>query len=73
MLLEACKGSPVKKFIYASSSSVYGDTEDLPMREDSIPSPVSPYGVSKLAGEHLCYLYYKNFGVPAVSLRYFTF
>lgn len=72
MLLEACKGSPVKKFVYASSSSVYGDTKDLPMTESSLPCPISPYGVSKLAAEHLCWLYYKNFGVPAVSLRYFT-
>lgn len=72
MLLEACRESPVQRFIYASSSSVYGDTEDIPMRENSAPRPVSPYGVSKLAGEHLCYLYYKNFGIPTVSLRYFT-
>ena len=71
-LLEACRQSRVKKFVYASSSSVYGDTKDLPMRESSLPCPVSPYGVSKLAAEHLCWLYYKNFGVPAVSLRYFT-
>jgi UDP-glucose 4-epimerase len=72
MLLEACKGRPIKKFVYASSSSVYGDTTDLPMRESSLPGPVSPYGVSKLAAEHLCWLYFKNFGVPTVSLRYFT-
>ncbi|MBW2647208.1 MAG: GDP-mannose 4,6-dehydratase [Deltaproteobacteria bacterium] len=72
MLLEAAKKSPVKKFVYASSSSVYGDTTDLPMRESSVTRPVSPYGVSKMAAEHLCYLYYKNFGVPTVSLRYFT-
>ncbi|HID30186.1 MAG TPA: NAD-dependent epimerase/dehydratase family protein [Desulfobacterales bacterium] len=72
MLLEACRESPVNKFIYASSSSVYGDTEDLPMRETSLPRPVSPYGVSKLAAEHLCWLYFKNFGIPTVSLRYFT-
>lgn len=72
MLLEACREKPVRKFMYASSSSVYGDTEDLPMREDSVPRPVSPYGVSKLAAEHLCYLYHKNFGIPTVSLRYFT-
>ena len=72
MLLEACRESAVKKFIYASSSSVYGDTEDLPMRETSLPHPVSPYGVSKLAAEHLCWLYFKNFGIPTVSLRYFT-
>lgn len=72
MLLEACKVRPVKKFVYASSSSIYGDTTDLPMCESSLPCPVSPYGVSKLAAEHLCCLYYKNFGVPTVSLRYFT-
>ena len=72
MLLEACRESPVKKFVYASSSSVYGDTKDLPMRESSLPCPVSPYGVSKLAAEHLCWLYFKNFGIPTVSLRYFT-
>lgn len=72
MLLEACKTAPVKKFVYASSSSVYGDTEDLPMREDGKTRPVSPYGVSKLAAEHLCYLYWKAFALPAVSLRFFT-
>jgi len=72
MLLEACKESPVEKFIYASSSSVYGDTKDLPMRESSLPCPVSPYGVSKLAAEHLSCLYHRNFAIPAVSLRYFT-
>jgi len=72
MLLEACKDRPIKKFVYASSSSVYGDTTDLPMRETSLPAPVSPYGVSKLAAEHLCQLYFKNFSVPTVSLRYFT-
>jgi len=72
-LLEAAKGSSrLKKFVYASSSSVYGDTDQLPMQEDNRLQPVSPYGVSKLAGENLAYLYYKNFKVPAVSLRYFT-
>ncbi|MFN2378418.1 MAG: NAD-dependent epimerase/dehydratase family protein, partial [Candidatus Binatia bacterium] len=71
-LLEACRGGSLAKFVYASSSSVYGDTEDLPMRETSMPRPVSPYGVSKLAAEHLVWLYWKNFGLPTVSLRYFT-
>lgn len=71
-LLEACKRKKIKKFVYASSSSVYGDTEDLPMREEGRTRPVSPYGVSKLAGEHLSYLYWKSFAVPTVSLRYFT-
>jgi nucleoside-diphosphate-sugar epimerase len=72
MLLEACRGGKVKKVVYASSSSVYGDTDDLPMREEGFTRPVSPYGVSKLAAEHLCYLYWKGFGVPTVSLRFFT-
>jgi nucleoside-diphosphate-sugar epimerase len=71
-LLEACRGIGLRKFVYASSSSVYGDTNDLPMREASATRPVSPYGVTKLAGEHLTWLYWKNYGVPTVSLRYFT-
>ena len=71
-LLEACKGMRIKKFMYASSSSVYGDSEDLPLREDSSLKPVSPYGVTKLSGEYLSYSYWKNFNVPVVSLRYFT-
>jgi UDP-glucose 4-epimerase len=70
-LLEFYKDLSIKKFVYASSSSVYGDTE-LPMKENSLLKPVSPYGVTKLAGENLCYLYYKNYGVPTISLRYFT-
>jgi len=72
VLLEACVGTPVERVVYASSSSVYGDAAGLPMREDVVPQPVSPYGVSKLAAEQLCHLYHANFGVPAVSLRYFT-
>jgi UDP-glucose 4-epimerase len=71
-LLEAASKRNITKFIYASSSSVYGDTPGLPMREDSPLCPVSPYGVTKLAAEHLCKLYYRNFGVPVVILRYFT-
>jgi UDP-glucose 4-epimerase len=70
-LLEWYKDKPLTKFVYASSSSVYGDAP-LPMREDMRPEPVSPYGVTKLAAEHLCYLYWKNYGVPTVSLRYFS-
>jgi UDP-glucose 4-epimerase len=58
--------------VYSSSSSVYGDDVPLPMREDALPKPVSPYGVTKLAAEQLCYLYHVNEGVPTVSLRYFT-
>ena len=70
-LLEFYKSKHLKRFIYSSSSSVYGDAP-LPMREDTLTKPVSPYGVTKLAAEHLCYLYWKNFSVPTVSLRYFT-
>ena len=70
-LLEFYKDRAIKKFVYASSSSVYGDAK-LPMNEDSLLKPVSPYGVTKLAGENLCYLYWKNYNVPTVSLRYFT-
>ena len=70
-LLEYYKDGKIKKFVYASSSSVYGDAE-LPMKEDNVLKPVSPYGVTKLAGENLCYLYWKNYNVPTVSLRYFT-
>jgi nucleoside-diphosphate-sugar epimerase len=62
----------VRKVIYASSSSVYGDAGPMPMRESGPTAPHSPYGVTKLAAEHLCELYRKNFGVPTVSLRYFT-
>lgn len=72
LLLEACVGRPVERIVYASSSSVYGDHVAIPMREDALPQPVSPYGVSKLAAEQLCYLYFVNHGVPTVSLRYFT-
>jgi nucleoside-diphosphate-sugar epimerase len=71
-LLEACVGLPIERVVYASSSSVYGDEVGMPMREDATVQPVSPYGVTKLAAEHLCHLYYVNHGVPAVSLRYFT-
>lgn len=72
VLLEACVGRPLERLVYSSSSSVYGDLVAMPMREDALPQPVSPYGVTKLAAEQLCYLYFVNFGVPTVSLRYFT-
>jgi UDP-glucose 4-epimerase len=71
-LLEACVGLPLQRFVYASSSSLYGDNVPLPMREDALPQPVSPYGVTKLAAEQLGYLYFVNHGVPATALRYFT-
>ena len=71
-LLEALKGRTLHRFVYASSSSIYGDAQDLPVREETLPQPISPYGVTKLAAEHLCRLYHTNFGLPTVSLRYFT-
>jgi nucleoside-diphosphate-sugar epimerase len=71
-LLEACKEGPLQRFIYASSSSVYGDTTVYPTSEETLPRPLSPYGVTKLAAEHLCHLYFQNHGIPVVSLRYFT-
>ncbi len=73
LLLETVKGSArLQRLVFASSSSVYGQTEDLPLREDSLPCPYSPYGVTKLAAEHLCSLYHANYEVPMVALRYFT-
>jgi nucleoside-diphosphate-sugar epimerase len=71
-LLEACVGRPLTRFVYASTSSVYGDAAAIPMREDARVEPVSPYGVTKLAGEHLCFLYQVNHGIPSVAVRFFT-
>lgn len=71
-LLHACQTRCLERFVYASSSSVYGDVKSLPLQEDATPQPFSPYGVTKLAGEHLCNAYHRNFGVPVVSLRFFT-
>jgi UDP-glucuronate 4-epimerase len=71
-LLEAARTAPIEKFVLASSSSVYGQAERFPTRESDRPRPVSPYGVTKLAAEHLCHLYHQAFGVPVVMLRYFT-
>ena len=73
VLLEAVMKMPsLERLVYASSSSVYGDNTPMPFREDAMTQPVSPYGVSKLAAEQLCFLYFANFKVPTVSLRYFT-
>ena len=70
-LLEAAKDLPLKKLVFASSSSVYGNVE-IPTRESTLPKPISPYGVSKLAAENLCSLYYHNYKMPMAALRYFT-
>lgn len=73
VMLEAVKEAKnLKRLVYASTSSVYGDAETLPTSEQICPKPVSPYGITKLAAERLCGLYHKNFGVPFVALRYFT-
>ena len=71
-LLEATRAEPGKRFVYASSSSVYGQAERLPTTEGTTPRPFSPYGTTKLAAEHLCSLYHGNYGVETVSLRYFS-
>ena len=72
LLLEAALGAGRPTVVYASSSSVYGDAPSLPLREDGPCQPVSPYGVTKLAAEHLAVLYHRCHGLPTVSLRFFT-
>lgn len=71
-LLEYYKDRDLKKFVFASSSSIYGNVDKLPIHEDVSKKPFSPYGVTKLAAENLCILYYLNYNTPVVSLRYFT-
>ena len=71
-LLTASKDAGVKKFVYASSSSVYGESLTLPKEERMKPAPISPYAVSKLAGEHYCSVFAKDYGLSTVSLRYFN-
>jgi len=71
-LLKACVDSGVKRFIFASSASIYGETKTLPMKEDMIPTPISPYAASKLAAENYAKLLYKIYGLETVCLRYFN-
>ena len=71
-LLEASAAMPERRIVYASSSSVYGESERLPTPEDAAPQPLSPYGVTKLAAEQLCRLYHANHGVDAIALRFFS-
>lgn len=71
-VLLAAKETCVKKVIYASSSSVYGDTPTLPKTESMTPNPLSPYAITKLAGEYYCDVFSKVFQLPTVSLRYFN-
>ena len=71
-LLEACRDHPLGKLVFSSSSSVYGEAESFPTPESVHPRPISPYGVTKLAAEHLCEAYRRSFRVPVVTLRLFT-
>ena len=71
-LLEAARSADLQRFVFVSSSSVYGDAESLPTTENTVLRPVSPYGATKALGEHLSYLYFRNYEVPVVTLRYFT-
>jgi len=71
-ILIAARDLGIKRVIYASSSSVYGDTPVLPKREDMALSPLSPYAVTKLTGEEYCHLFYSIYGLPTISLRYFN-
>lgn len=71
-LLEAARETRLRRLVYASSSSVYGNAVSYPCHESDPVQPYSPYGVTKMAGEHLCRAYAENFGLPTVSLRYFT-
>ncbi len=71
-LLDAVKEMQLKSFVYGGSASVYGDAEVFPTAETTVPAPLSQYGVTKLAGEHMAYVYWKNYRVPVVRLRYFS-
>src|SRR5919198_2279749 len=71
-LLEAASRSPDNRFVFASSSSIYGEAEHFPTPESVTPKPFSPYGVTKLGAEHLCQAYNRNHGVDVVTLRYFS-
>jgi UDP-glucose 4-epimerase len=71
-LLESCRKHRVRRFVYAASSSAYGDTEVLPKKESMTPNPVSPYALQKLVGERYCKLYFELFNLKTVSLRYFN-
>ena len=73
IMLEAAKeAKSLQRFVFASTSSVYGNAETMPTPETVCPQPVSPYGITKLAAERMCWLYQQNFGVPVTALRYFT-
>ena len=71
-ILDAAKDAGVKRIVYASSSSVYGDNPVLPKKEDMLSNPLSPYAVAKLAGEKYCQVFSKLYGIETVVLRYFN-
>jgi len=71
-LLLAARDAGIKRFVYATSSSVYGDEPTMPKVETMLPSPLSPYAAAKLAGEHYCSVFYKVFGLETICLRYFN-
>jgi len=71
-LLECCRKANVRRFVYAASSSAYGDAEVLPKSESMPVNPLSPYALQKWVGEHYCKLYYKLYGLETISLRYFN-
>jgi UDP-glucose 4-epimerase len=71
-LLDSCRRAGVRRFVYAASSSAYGNTEILPKKEDMPTNPLSPYALQKLVGENYCKLYYDLFGLETVALRYFN-
>jgi nucleoside-diphosphate-sugar epimerase len=71
-MLEAAKVNRIKRFVFASSSSVYGDISKFPEREEFLPQPISPYALTKLAGEHYCKIFSCHWGLETVALRYFN-
>lgn len=71
-ILEAARKHDVKKIVFASSSSVYGDNPKLPKDESMIPNPLSPYAVSKLSGEKYCNVFTRIYGLKTIALRYFN-
>ena len=71
-MLEACRVNKVKRFVFASSSSVYGEVKSYPEKESFLPCPISPYALSKLTGEYYCQIFSLHYGLPTVALRYFN-
>ncbi len=71
-MLEAAKNNRVKRFVFASSSSVYGQVDTFPEKENFIPEPISPYALSKLTGEYYCRIFSLHYGLPTIALRYFN-